>query len=79
MQNEICAIRTVVKPRVIRQAINSSIKAIPVTISALSIGILVTTIEEVRMNVRIRVIPMAANVPITVEITAAISAMIMVL
>ena len=75
----ICAIRIVVNPMVIRNAMNSSIIDTPVTISAFSIGMLVTPSIKVRNLRFILWIPMEAKVPITVAISAERSAMIRVL
>ena len=62
--------RIVEKPRVNRQAINRSIREIPVTISEFSTGILVTPMITVRHLAFIAVIPIAAQVPIKVAMSA---------
>lgn len=75
----ICAIKIVVNPIVIRNAMKSSIMDTPVTMSAFSIGMLVTPSIKVR-NLRFMLwIPMDASVPITVAISAESRAMIRVL
>ena len=63
-------IRIVLNPRLMPNAINPSIKEIPVTISALSIGILLTAITTVLGTFLILLIPIAATVPISVAISA---------
>ena len=75
----ICAIRIVENPMFIRNAINNSIIDTPVTMSAFSIGMLVTPNIKVRNLRFILWIPMEAKVPITVAISAERSAMIRVL
>ena len=57
-------------PSVKRRAINRSIREIPVTISALSMGIFVTPRKNVRIFDFIACIPIAAAVPNTVAIRA---------
>ena len=66
---EMWARRTVPKPNDTPATRNKSINEIPVTISALSIGILVTPIKKVRELFFIPEIPSAAKVPITVAIS----------
>ena len=73
-----CASSTVENPRVKRNATKSSIREIPITISALSIGMLVTPIIKVRIFGFIAWIPREAAVPIKVAISAESNAMIRV-
>jgi hypothetical protein len=70
MLNVIWAIKTLVKPRVYLMATKISISEIPVTISALSIGILVIPSNIVRGIFFILFIAKAAAVPIIVAIRA---------
>jgi len=70
MLKVICDISTLVKPKVNLSATNKSISEIPVTISALSIGILVIAIIMVRGVFFILLIAIAAAVPIMVAISA---------
>ena len=65
-----CAIRIVEKPKVKRNAIKSSIKEIPVTISEFKTGILVIPMITVRHFAFIAVMPSEAQVPIMVAIKA---------
>jgi len=65
-------------PSVIWKAIKRSISEIPITISALSMGILVSPIKTVRDFFFIPCMPMAARVPSMVAIRAESRAMISV-
>ena len=78
MLNVICANNIVENPSVNRHAMKRSMREIPVTISALSIGIFVTPSSNVRAFVRIAWMPRAAAVPIKVAIRAERKAMISV-
>ena len=63
MLKVICAIRIVLNPREIPKAINASIREMPVTISAFSMGILVIPITIVRGTRFMLLIAIAAAVP----------------
>ena len=76
--NVIWANKIVEKPREKRNAMNRSIREIPVTISAFSIGMFVTPIINVRNLLLSACIPIAAAVPITVAIRAESRAMMSV-
>ncbi len=65
-----CATRIVENPREKRKAMNKSISEIPVTISALSMGIFVTPIISVRYLRRKAWMPIAPAVPRIVAISA---------
>jgi hypothetical protein len=64
----ICAIKIVLNPREIPNAIKASIREMPVTISAFSIGILVIPMKMVRGTRFMPLIAMAAAVPIITAI-----------
>ena len=70
MINVICAISIVQKLKLINLE-NNSINATPVTISAFSIGILVSPMIQVRVRLRIPSIPIHAMVPRIVDTNAA--------
>ena len=79
MLNVICAISTVLNPREMPNAINASIREIPVTISEFSIGMLLIPMTMVRGIRFMLLMPMAAIVPMTVAIRADANAMSSVL
>ena len=71
-------IRTVLNPREIPKAMKASIREIPVTMSAFSIGILVMPITMVLGTARMELMEMAAAVPMIVATRADTKAMIKV-
>ena len=78
MQKVICAsVRVTILRRTFMER-KSSIRPMAVTISGLSTGRLLTSRMIVRMSFRALEMPMAAIVPITVEHTVAMTAMITV-
>ena len=74
MLNVMCASRMVPKPNCIRSVRKSSMKDTPVTMSAFSIGMLVTPMSAVRYFFFIFDMQMTAIVPRTTEITELSSA-----
>ncbi len=68
MLKVICEIKMVLKPREIPKAINASIREIPVTISAFSMGMLVTPMRRERGTRFMPLMAMAAAVPIMTAI-----------
>ena len=83
MLNVMCANNTVINPKekfgkMLLHAMNNSIREIPVTISALSIGMFVTPIIKVLALLFKACIPIAPAVPMIVAIKAERSAIIKV-
>ena len=73
MLNVICAISTVLNPREMPNAINASIREIPVTISEFSSVMLLIPMTMVRGIRFMLLMPMAAIVPMTVAIMNALN------